>query len=565
MKILHVTNVAQNAYVNAQILNRAGHENDVAAYDLYHFASSPEWYDLSGADVPPDALGDGYYPDFYSLGRSMPLAPDWVAQGPQAQVLTYLRLRREGNRMTPLARDVLAYLRFKATMFKSTAPHVLPYPDAQFRSHLSAYDLAPVIEDRILNGRIFERMLRAVTRMIGKVIGEEAVRTISPPFPTDYLNALAAHDERMAQLVATLREGDFLRCIGIERETSSSQPLPPLPPGVTEEERRVWLPFVDEWRKLAAFYDVCVFYGDSPIHAYNGGVPQYCAFEYGTIRSIPFEDSTYGRLLREAYQRATKVFITNTDYITASPRMEFDDRQRVFTPHPFDDEKTDAFLASHVARPQTGDAVFLCPARQDWVARDPKFSKNNDHYFRAAAQLLATGVTGFRLKCIAWGTDLEDSLRLIDELGISDHVEWISPVSKISLWREMCDATAVIDQFLLSVLSGVGFEALALGRRLITRDDGRTNLEFFGESIPGLHANSVDELAIQMRRAIEDREDSAGTGAAGRAWIKRHHSAGRIVEIQMKAFADMAAQAAAENPAHDPDHTTSEKAQDHDE
>ena len=65
LKILHVGNIVQNAYVNASILNQRGHDCDVAAFDWYHFASSPEWYHLSEADADLDQLADHYFPDFY--------------------------------------------------------------------------------------------------------------------------------------------------------------------------------------------------------------------------------------------------------------------------------------------------------------------------------------------------------------------------------------------------------------------------------------------------------------------------------------------------------------------
>ncbi|MBV9248064.1 MAG: hypothetical protein JO227_02300, partial [Acetobacteraceae bacterium] len=45
--ILHVGNVAENAYVNAKLLQNAGYDNFVLSNDLYHFASWPEWDDLA--------------------------------------------------------------------------------------------------------------------------------------------------------------------------------------------------------------------------------------------------------------------------------------------------------------------------------------------------------------------------------------------------------------------------------------------------------------------------------------------------------------------------------------
>src|SRR3954454_23739366 len=64
LRILHLDNIAGNAYLGAKLLNERGHVNHVASPDLYHFASTPEWHDLSGTSVDRSELGDSdYFPD----------------------------------------------------------------------------------------------------------------------------------------------------------------------------------------------------------------------------------------------------------------------------------------------------------------------------------------------------------------------------------------------------------------------------------------------------------------------------------------------------------------------
>ena len=45
LRVLHIGNVANNAYNNAKLLNRAGLDCDVICYDYYHMMSCPEWED----------------------------------------------------------------------------------------------------------------------------------------------------------------------------------------------------------------------------------------------------------------------------------------------------------------------------------------------------------------------------------------------------------------------------------------------------------------------------------------------------------------------------------------
>ena len=42
-RVLHIGNIANNAYLNASILNVVGIDCDVLCYDCYHVMACPEW------------------------------------------------------------------------------------------------------------------------------------------------------------------------------------------------------------------------------------------------------------------------------------------------------------------------------------------------------------------------------------------------------------------------------------------------------------------------------------------------------------------------------------------
>ena len=66
MKILHIGNIANNAYYNAEILNKSGNTNHVIAYDYYHVMGLPEWNDTSFNEN----FGDSYFPDYWKIKNS---------------------------------------------------------------------------------------------------------------------------------------------------------------------------------------------------------------------------------------------------------------------------------------------------------------------------------------------------------------------------------------------------------------------------------------------------------------------------------------------------------------
>ena len=59
LRVLHIGNIANNAYINAKIMRRYGIEADVLMISYYHMMGCPEWEDgeiesLAGTQFEPD-------------------------------------------------------------------------------------------------------------------------------------------------------------------------------------------------------------------------------------------------------------------------------------------------------------------------------------------------------------------------------------------------------------------------------------------------------------------------------------------------------------------------------
>ena len=93
-RVLHVGNIANNAYNNAKLLNAAGLDCDVICYDYYHIMGCPEWED---ADFSGDLRSD-FYPAWERLDLKKFRRPRWFAQGRRNTCIRYLIARRTGNR-----------------------------------------------------------------------------------------------------------------------------------------------------------------------------------------------------------------------------------------------------------------------------------------------------------------------------------------------------------------------------------------------------------------------------------------------------------------------------------
>jgi glycosyltransferase involved in cell wall biosynthesis len=292
----------------------------------------------------------------------------------------------------------------------------------------------------------------------------------------------------------------------------------------------------EAWMPLLTQYDMIQAYSTDPAIPLVCGLHNFAAYEHGTIRAIPFQDTVQGRMCALSYREAPAVFVTNSDNVAAAERLGISKERMFCLPHAFDDTKLRRFAEENraICR-EDPPCVFFAPARLHWKDRDPSFAKGNDVFLRALPLVRRTSPT-FRVVLVEWGRDVAATKQLLADVGCEDVVTWIPLLKKRELWAQYLGSHAVVDQFVIPALGGVAFEAMALGRRTITALDIEQVTRFFGEAPPVFAAETVEQVAEAMLQIIADPKDEAGRGDASRCWIEGYHSARRIVEIQLDAY-----------------------------
>ena len=94
LRVLHIGNIANNAYNNAKIQRRFGIDADVLSFDYYHIMACPEWED---ADFKGTIKND-MFPDWWSVDLRGFRRPRWFAQGPLDASVRYLIAKTSGKR-----------------------------------------------------------------------------------------------------------------------------------------------------------------------------------------------------------------------------------------------------------------------------------------------------------------------------------------------------------------------------------------------------------------------------------------------------------------------------------
>lgn len=579
LRVLHIGNIANNAYNNARIQRQYGIEADVLSYDYYHVMSTPEW-----EDAEFEGEIDADFPNWWATSLKGWKRPDWFVQGPADACIQFLKAKHLGlNRLADLlwaylearglgavrhaARNAgkpvpaLGLARMKTIAIVETlgiarvptaeAGHAdLPHdrddkaaavlgPAASRTAGSPLHDLLRPLVRLAFRLRAFTVALTAnavaAARQTGPALARfvrmNTYRLLALPFIGRYRAEAGQLRGRGPELDMLQRDRAFENRVRQIREMAECL-LP---------KDRQELEFYSKSHPRKFFgilnkYDVIQCYAiDGFIPAMNG-IDDYFAYEHGTLREMPFEQSYYGVLTRMAYQNAGHVFVTNSDVIRSVRRMALDRSRVTYLPHAFDDRKLVAYRGRNAQLvPPEGPAVFFSPTRQHWRDTSGSWTKGNDVLLRAAG-ILARDGHDFRLRFIAWGQDLEASKALIDQLGFADKVIWLEKMQKRELWNAYLTAHAVADQFTLPSLGGVGFEAMALGRRLITAIDEAELTEFFGSAPPCLSARDVETCAARMLRVIADPLDRAGLGESAATWMSEFHSAERIVGLQVAAY-----------------------------
>lgn len=472
LRVLHIGNIANYAFVNARIQRRAGVDADCIDPNFFHIMASPEWLE---APIEGDH-GDDFAPKWSRVKLGGYKRPEWFVQGDEELSFRYLAARQRGHdgEARRLLRQIAAHARAYA--------RDVPLPDG-----LTA-----------------------------------ALLTSRHPFAMRLRSGVKA-------LLRRRGKGDALLSSGDSAAIAPSFAIPP-PVEVQDYIARSAL-----WRDTLSWYDIIQGYTVQSVYPAAAQLPNFLSYELGTIRGLPFEESAMGRLTRWVYLMSPEVFLTNSDCMPAAERLGLDMAHVHKALHAFDVDDAIAFARSWRGTEQQGPPMFYAPARQHWKHGNESILKGNDIAIRAIALLKARG-HDFRLVLGEWGEEVDLSKQLILELGVADRVVWMRPLPRHKLWPTYLRARAVIDQFRSPAFGGVSLETLALGKRLITSYDHDVGSVFFSEPPPILNCRTPEQIADAMEACLLDPLDEGGLGAAAQHWMQREHGTDRQLHDQFQAY-----------------------------
>lgn len=500
-RVLHIGNVANNAYQNAKILNGLGFDCDVLCNDYYHIMGCPEWDDAEF----DENVEDQFFPAWNRMDLKGFERPKWFVQSRFDLCCHYLLAKCSGNqrraafwwRMCEFYRihQNDAWLKLAIHLFQRArciAARYIPYAKTFFKSILVNPKDCIQKTYKVLTGQAKEKIQKPAEDPVLRKFQDELDRL----YP-EYTRKLT-------------------------------------------EPARWYIASGEDWKQLLACYDVIFAYGTSAIYPYVAGCKNYIAYEHGTIRDIPYQKDDMGSLTLLAYGNAAVIYSTNIDC--------FESAQYIARPlhvpivsgmHGIDVERISSKIQASSTLDDivdTGDCtVFYAPSRMDFAV------KGNDLMLGAAARLAAEGAE-FRLVCSNWGNDVSKARALIDAAPeLKKHVVWTEPLNRAQYYAVLSKVDAVLDQFILPAFGAIAIETLCANNpALITREYLPGMVErYCGSAMPYFPCKSEEDIYRAMKEIVDQSPRSMEIRRSGAAWVRQYHSQAKIAEKLLQAITAM--------------------------
>ncbi len=465
-KILHIGNIANIAYLTSKLLRKKGIRSDVLCYDYYHVLGSPEWED---AKIEAN-YGDDFYPDWTKVNLGNFERPRWFYQGPMSGFLAGLKgPRRTSLKAHPAKSTVFLYQKIYQFCYGSSKMSPL-------RKNIQK--LVSIFQNWIIWHKSF---------------------TIEPIKRKKYY-------QRINSLIAEFKK--FFPKRQDQLKISDIRPY-----------FFVW----ETAEKIFEQYDLIQGYSSDPIYPMLIGKHPYIAFEHGTIRDLPFENSPIGRLTALAYRKADLVFITNSDNIKAAKKLGLKNIQPV--PHPIL-EKWHRFYRPIVKRERkTDNLILFCPVRHDLAI------KGTDKYIKALPEVIKKTKNPFRLIFLEWGLDVAKIKLLAKKLKVEKYVTWqrVMPRHLLAYWLEK--AEIVLDQTILPAMGALAPEVMLSGKPLLMSYKHEVCRWMYPEEPPIVKVHNQREIERVLIKLINNPALRQKIGHQGEKWFKKYHSERIVTQI----------------------------------
>lgn len=539
-RVLHIGNIANNAYLNAKLLNQSGFDCDVLCYDYYHIMGCPEWEE---ADITGD-IGDPFHPNWLELNINGYKRPEWFSQGPLRLSCHYLIAKRSGNaRMAHQLWKILSEYNHLNEVEEDTS--FISVKNFLTRIHR----LTVALKGCLIN------VLHPIWNLLKRWEGGSGGCLIFWPRRACLLLMRILRVMLRFSVVLICNPGMGLEhcrdifsggyhSIGNKRIKQFHARFPDRVDSITATDLFPYMLYMPMWKRLFSYYDIVQGYATDGIWPLVAGKHPYTAFEHGTIRNIPFEATVQGRCCAMSYGLADAVFITNCDNILAAQKLELTNYR--FIPHPVNESEaitqteTVEELRRFLEEKLNSNMIVFHPSRQHWDEKHhPDWEKGNDIFLKGFARFVKEVHPRAAAVLVDWGQKVEESRSLIQELGVADRVLWIPPQTNQRMLRYLKACDCLADQFYLGAFGSTVPKGLMCGKPVLVYLNEEVHRWAFPEMPPVLNTKMEADVFEALKKLFSDPEFRAETEKKSIKWYRKYHSNQVIAQVFHEVYEDL--------------------------
>ena len=297
-----------------------------------------------------------------------------------------------------------------------------------------------------------------------------------------------------------------------------------------------WVHYYDQRNPISLFQAMVKLRSYDLIHAF--GLPNiYCQFlgrplithALGAdLKEVVHEPSLTGYLLKRAFFRSKCLLFSDIDHIPHTKRLQLNQSQ--YFPAAVDIKKYHP--KNQNSSKQKDKIVLLHSSFLDWTEKQTT-SKRNDLFFHAFSKF-AKEREDLALRVIAAGPDTEVTKKLINDLGLSEIVEFLPPLNKQQLINEYRNCDLIVDQFGMPKFGVNALEGMACERPVFLYLDKNLAIQCYSDLPPTPVANGEEEIYNTLKN-ICHKDQLQFIGSKCREWVTENHE-GQMVAKKLIAF-----------------------------
>ncbi len=493
IKILHIGNIANNAYNISKWLREKGIQNDVICYDYYHIMGDPEW---------EGDYGNDFAPDWSKVNLGSFKRPDWFIQGPLEKIA-----QNHFEIETSIYSNQTIY---PCSTYSSLGIIIL----AKIARLISSFQSFVY---KFYLGRFYrpKKFRLQVLFLGGKILGIGTNLLIRY-----FVWAQKELVPRQIKVAEEKNEYDYYR----QLVKDFREVFPERPDKLTMRDIYPYLYRARIFQQIFKKYDLVQCYATDPIYAMLANKHPYVAYEHGTIRDIPFEKSSLGRLTALAYRKADLVFVTNADNLLATKKLGL--KNFVGIPHPIND-----FWHLRYRKNKDKNIIktLFCPLRHDWKIKGVNF------YINALPKIAQVLKIPFKIVFIEWGMETTKSKKLIEKLEVEKYVQWIKPLPRHLLADWMEKADIICDQIALPHMGGTAPEGMLAGKPVLMSYKPEST-DWMHPRAPIISVFNTADILKEIKSLLTNPQKAKKIGKEGQKWFYKHYSKKVVLNRLIKSY-----------------------------